>query len=129
MTSSLQFIYGLRRMLEPIKEHVDNSFSPLAPELIADFLPIRLRINDLMRQTCKQIETGRYENYRQTLEDADMLKDELSVMRKKHIDRMQDNLSNSQMQVNLLYLNVLQESQQILSTMRHQLRAAKKFME
>ena len=82
-----------------------------------------------MRQTCKQIETGRYENYRQTLEDADMLKDELSVMRKKHIDRMQDNLSNSQMQVNLLYLNVLQESQQILSTMRHQLRAAKKFME
>lgn len=82
-----------------------------------------------MRQTCKQIETGRYENYRQTLEDADILKDELSVMRNKHIDRMQDNLSNSQMQVNLLYLNVLQESQQILSTMRHQLRAAKKFIE
>jgi len=33
------------------------------------------------------------------------------------------------MQVNLLYLNVLQESQQFLSNMRHQLRAAKKFME
>ena len=53
----------------------------------------------------------------------------LSILRKRQIDRMQDSETNSQMQVNLLYLNVLQESQQMLSNMRHQLRAAKKFME
>ena len=129
MNSSQQFIYGLRRMLEPIKEHVDNSFNPLSPELIADFLPIKRRINELMKATCEQIETGRYDNYREILADADSCKDELSVLRKKQIDRMQDSDSNSQMQINLLYLNVLQESQQFLSNMRHQLRAAKKFME
>ena len=33
------------------------------------------------------------------------------------------------MKTSLLYLNILQESQQLLSNMRHQLRAAKKFME
>lgn len=32
-------------------------------------------------------------------------------------------------QVDLVYLNLLQETQQLLSVMRHQLRAAKKFME
>jgi len=42
---------------------------------------------------------------------------------------MQANTDASQLQIDLLYLNVLQESQQLLSNMRHQLRAAKKFME
>jgi len=89
----------------------------------------KFSINELMKASCALIETGRYSNYRQVLADADHVKDELSLLRKKQIDRMQDSRSNSQMQVNLLYLNVLQESQQFLSNMRHQLRAAKKFME
>lgn len=129
MNSNQQFVYCLRRMLEPIKEHVDNSFNPLSPEHIADFLPIKQKINELMKESCQQIETANYDNYREVLAEADNVKDELSVLRKKQIDRMQETDSNSQMQVNLLYLNVLQESQQFLSTMRHQLRAAKKFME
>ena len=36
---------------------------------------------------------------------------------------------NNLLQISLVYLNLLQESQQLLSNMRHQLRAAKKFME
>lgn len=129
MNSNQQYIYTLRRMLEPIKEHVDNSFNPLSSELINEFMPVKNTINELMKATCEQIETGRYDNYRQILADADTCKDNLSVIRKKHIDRMQQSSDNSLMQVNLLYLNVLQESQQLLSNMRHQLRAAKKFME
>lgn len=129
MNSNQQYIYTLRRMLEPIKEHVDNSFNPLSSELINEFMPVKNTINELMKSTCEQIETGRYDNYRQILADADTCKDNLSVLRKKHIDRMQQSSDNSLMQVNLLYLNVLQESQQLLSNMRHQLRAAKKFME
>lgn len=129
MNSNQQYIYTLRRMLEPIKEHVDNSFNPLSSELINEFMPVKNTINELMKATCEQIETGRYDNYRQILVDADTCKDNLSVLRKKHIDRMQQSSDNSLMQVNLLYLNVLQESQQLLSNMRHQLRAAKKFME
>lgn len=129
MNSNQQYIYTLRRMLEPIKEHVDNSFNPLSSELINEFMPVKNTINELMKATCEQIETGRYDNYRQILSDADTCKDNLSVLRKKHIDRMQQSSDNSLMQVNLLYLNVLQESQQLLSNMRHQLRAAKKIME
>ena len=129
MNSNQQYIYTLRRMLEPIKEHVDNSFNPLSSELINEFMPVKNTINELMKATCEQIETGRYDNYRQILADADTCKDNLSVLRKKHIDRMQQSSDNSLMQVNLLYLNVLQESQQLLSNMRHQLRAAKKSME
>jgi hypothetical protein len=33
------------------------------------------------------------------------------------------------LQVSMVYLNLLQESQEFLSIMRHQLRSAKKFMD
>ena len=127
--SNQQFIYSLRRMLDPIKEHVDNNFNPLPTEYINEFMPIRQKINDLMKMSCEQIETSRYENYREILAEADACKDELSVIRKKHIDRLQNMKDNTLMQISLVYLNVLQESQEFLSVMRHQLRAAKKFME
>ena len=127
--SNQQFIYSLRRMLEPIKEHVDNNFNPLPAEYIKEFAPVRQKINDLMRMSCELIETGRYDSYREILAEADACKDELSVLRKKHIDRIQHMTDNTLMQISLVYLNVLQESQEFLSVMRHQLRAAKKFME
>lgn len=127
--SNQQFIYSLRRMLDPIKEHVDNNFNPLPTEYINEFMPIRQKINDLMKMSCEQIETSRYENYREILAEADACKDELSVLRKKHIDRLQNMKDNTLMQISLVYLNILQESQEFLSVMRHQLRAAKKFME
>lgn len=127
--SNQQFIYSLRRMLDPIKEHVDNNFNPLPEEYVKEFAPIRQKINDLMQMTAEQIETDRYENYHEILAEADACKDELSVVRKKHIDRIQHTKGNTLMQISLVYLNVLQESQEFLSVMRHQLRAAKKFME
>ena len=127
--SNQQFIYTLRRILDPIKEHVDNNFNPLPQEYIDEFAPVRQKINDLMKMSCEQIETSRYENYREILAEADACKDELSVIRKKHIDRIQHTGDNTLLKVSLVYLNVLQESQEFLSVMRHQLRAAKKFME
>ena len=127
--SNQQFIYSLRRMLDPIKEHVDNNFNPLPEEYVKEFAPIRQKINDLMKMTAEQIETDRYENYREILAEADACKDELSVVRKKHIDRIQHTKGNTLMQISLVYLNVLQESQEFLSVMKHQLSAAKKFME
>ena len=129
INSSEQFIYCLRRILDPVKEHVDNNFNSLPAEYIEEFRPIRAQINDLMQQTESQISTCRFENYRETLALADQCKDELSVIRKKHIDRIQQSKDNSKLQVSLVYLNLLQESQQLLSNMRHQLRAAKKFID
>jgi hypothetical protein len=127
--SDQQFVYTLRRMLNPIKEHVDNNFNPVPEILIREYEPIRRRINDLMQSAADQIQTDRYENYREILAEGDACKDELSQIRKRHINRMQQSTDNSNLQVDMVYLNLLQESQQLLSNMRHQLRSAKKFME
>lgn len=128
INSSEQYIYCLRRMLEPIKEHVDNSFNPIPEIFVNEFKPIRAKINELMQQTENIISTGQFENYREVLENADQCKDFLSKVRKQHIDRIQES-NDDNFKVSLVYLNILQESQQLLSNMRHQLRAAKKFSE
>ena len=129
INSSEQYIYCLRRILDPIKEHVDNNFNPVPQLYIDEFRPLRATINYLMQQTETQISTCRFEHYRDTLALADKCKDELSVVRKRHIDRITQMKDNNLLQISLVYLNLLQESQQLLSNMRHQLRAAKKFME
>ncbi len=127
--SNQQLIYSLRRMLEPIREHIGNSFNPVPEEFIAEFEPIQQKINDLLKISENLISTRRFENYREMLTDADQVKDELSVLRKKHLDRMQKAQGNAEFQVSVVYLNMLQETQQFISAMRHQLRAAKKFCE
>lgn len=128
INASMQYIYCLTRMLEPVKEHVDNNFTPLSKEMVDEFKPVKEKIEALLKTTADSISQRSFDNYRQTLKEADKLKDELSVVRKRHIDRMQT--SNTQnLQAGLVYLNLLQESQQLLSNMRHQLRAVKKFEE
>lgn len=129
INSDQQYIYTLRRMMLPVKEHVDNNFTPVPAAYISEYEPVRRRVNDLMKMTCEAIETNRYEQYRGVLAEADVCKDDLSVIRKTHINRMQKSGTSKMMQVDMVYLNLLQETQQLLSVMRHQLRSAKKFME
>lgn len=126
--SNQQFIYCLKRMLDPIKEHVDNNFNPLPKVYLNELESVRRKISELMNHTEQMISTNRYDLYQETLAIAEELKEELSAMRKNVIDHMyQDNSTN--LKVSLLYLNILQESQEFVSIMRHQLRAARKFLE
>lgn len=124
-----QYMYCLRRMLDPIKEHLDNNFQPMPKEYIDEFEEVRRRINELMSHTEQMISTNRYDLYRETLAIGDDCKDDLSALRERHINRMQQDANAAQnLKVSMLYLNMLQESQELISIMRHQLRAARKFL-
>ena len=116
-------------MLEPIKEHVDNNFNPV-PELYSEeFTPVIRKINELMEASVSVMSTRRFDDYRDILTEADTVKDELSALRKKHLDRMQKGKEVNGVNISIVYFNILQESQEFLSIMRHQLRALKKFTE
>ena len=127
--SDQQFIYCLRRMLEPVREHVDNNFNPIPEEYIHEFQPVRQKVNDLMHMTQDMITNGKYDDYRDILSEADLCRDELSTLRKGLIDHIQQSTGTQMLQVSLVYLNILQETDEFLNIMRHQLRAAKKFIE
>jgi hypothetical protein len=73
-----QFVYCLLRMLEPIKEHVDNNFNPLPEAYANEFEQVRRKINDLMQQSRTAIDTTTLRATEHPAE-ADMCKDELST--------------------------------------------------
>lgn len=127
VNSDQQFIYCLKRMLEPIREHVDNNFNPMPRSFVDELMPIRMRVTELMARTENMLSTKQFAAYDDVLTEAEQLKDELSVIRKRHYDRMQNEHDTQNLKISLVYLNILQESQEFISIMRHQLRAARKF--
>lgn len=126
--SNQQFIYCLKRLLEPIKEHIDNNFNPVPAAFMEEFCPIRNRIGNLMDETCEMLSTCCFDHEKRVLEEAELCKKELSALRKTHIDRMQRRTGTADYKTSLIYLNILQESQELLSIMRHQLKAARKLL-
>lgn len=126
--SNQQFIYCLKRLLEPIKEHIDNNFNPVPAAFMEEFRPIRNRIGNLMDETCEMLTTCCFDHEKRVLEEAELCKKELSALRKTHIDRMQRRTGTADYKTSLIYLNILQESQELLSIMRHQLKAARKML-
>ena len=126
--SNQQFIYCLKRLLEPIKEHIDNNFNPVPAAFMEEFRPIRNRIGNLMDETCEMLTTCCFDHEKRVLEEAELCKKELSALRKTHIDRMQRRTGTADYKTSLIYLNILQESRELLSIMRHQLKAARKLL-
>ncbi len=126
--SNQQYVYTLKRMLEPVKEHVDNNFSPLPESYLNEFAPMRHTITELMEETVNMLESRDFTDYKRVMSQADKCKDDLSQLREQLIDNMQGSDNSSSYRTAIIYLTMLQESQEMLSIMRHQLRAASKLL-
>lgn len=129
VNSDQQFIYCLKRMLDPTREHIDNNFNPLPQSFVDELQSIRQKVIALMEGSERMMSIKRFDDYEEVLTQADDLKDELSVIRKRHYDRMQNDNDTQNLKISLVYLNLIQETQEFISIMRHQLRAARKFYE
>ena len=121
-----QMLYCLKRICEPCKEHVDNNFNPISKDCIAEFLPIREELCQLMDRTQTVIENNNYAEADDILVKGDALKNKISALRKQQMNRMQEADSTS-LKASMVYLNILQESLELVSIWRHLLRASRFF--
>lgn len=121
-----QMLYCLKRICEPCKEHVDNNFNPISKDCITEFLPIREELCQLMDRTQTVIENNNYAEADDILVKGDALKNKISALRKQQMNRMQEADSTS-LKASMVYLNILQESQELVSIWRHLLRASRFF--
>ncbi|HIS10083.1 MAG TPA: inorganic phosphate transporter [Candidatus Avibacteroides excrementipullorum] len=125
VNSDKQMIYCLRRMADPCKNHVDNNFNPMPKEYIDEFRPLYENICKSFEEASSIVETGAYDRMDELQKQVRAYKKELSTMRKAQFERLHDN--NGSMKVDLIYLNIMQESQEMLSCLKHSLRANFKF--
>ncbi len=120
-----QMLYCLKRICEPCKEHVDNNFNPLSARAIEEFLPVRDELTTLMGEAREVLANGDYEKADAILKEGDRLKEKISILRKSQMNRIQEKDTN--IKTSMVYLNILQESQELVSTWRHLLRAGRMF--
>lgn len=120
-----QIIYSLKRMLEPAVEHVDNNFTPLPKIDLDEFRPVCKEVDHLLSGAERMISTNNYKGAAKLLVDGNALKKKLSVLRHLQQEHLQHEEQN--IRASLLYLNLLQETQELISMTRHLLRASKRF--
>lgn len=123
--SSTQLIYGLKRMLEPCIEHVDNNFKPLPQDYIDELIPLCNDVDKFLEEARRMITTGDFDGADELLVEGNAIKSRISQIRHSQQDRIQREDSN--IKVALLYLSTLQETQELMSISRHLLRASKRF--
>ncbi len=123
-----QWIYCLKRMSDPIYEHIDNGFKPFPSYYAANYEATFREVSKMLQESINMIESNHYEQYRDLLSNADTVKSQIARLRRQLLDKMQSDTSNENYNISLVYLNLLQETQEILSVMRHQLRTTRKFL-
>ena len=124
--SGEQMIYCLKRMSEPCKEHVDNNFNSLSAANAAELDRIRVEVADIIARSLTAVNDMDIATIDALLEEQDTYKSTLSDMRSAQEDHLQD-ASSKDIKVVLVYLNLLQETEEMISALRHYLRALKLF--
>lgn len=118
VNSLSQMYYCLKRMGEPCREHVGNNFSPVPGKYANEFLCFR---NEIMRLYFRYLDA---ETTSQIRNDATELQSSLSEYRIRIIHDIQFKQLN--IEAMTVFLNVVQESQELLSALRHLMRGENK---
>lgn len=122
-----QIYYSIRRICDPIYEHVDNHFSPLPQKYIDEFSVQRDRTAKIIRGMADLCKAGDFSDLRNFDNEISSLQTEFSDMRKSLMADIQK--ENVNLTVAYLYLNILQESEQINIELQQMSRASRKFQQ
>ena len=115
-------LYNLRRINEVCKEHIDNNFHPLPRAYAAEYELVRTQIDTLFSGTLEIMKTGDTEAVSALRRYCEEIKDTLSDTYHRAHDHLRDG-DTSAMAVLYVYVNMLQETQEMVSSIRKYLRA------
>ena len=120
-----QILNTLTRITNPMKEHTDNNFRPLSPQYLEEFAPYQKRLVAVFRGISEVIRTGDFSEAEKLSAEGKWLKKEISNLRRVQTHRLQEDADN--IKVAFVYLNLIQESHELLSEVRNVLRGCEKF--
>ena len=120
-----QILNTLTRITNPMKEHTDNNFRPLSPQYYDEFAPYQKRLIEVFRGISRVIRTGNYTDAEKLSAEGKWLKKEISNLRRVQTHRLQEDAEN--IKVAFVYLNLIQESHELLSEVRNVLRGCEKY--
>lgn len=118
----MNILYNLRRINEVCREHVENNFMPLPPRYATECELLRTRISTLFDDTLEVMRTGDLEPVGLLRRHCEEIKDILSDTYHRAHDQLRDG-DTANMAVLYVYVNMLQETQEMVTSIRKYLRA------
>ena len=119
-----QVYYSLRRISEPAYEHVDNNFTPIPEEYCKAFSTVRDELVDTIHNLAGHFKNRDYEGMRAQEEALSKLQIKFSDLRKALMTDIQE--KNLNLTMAYMYLNLVQESEQLCISLKHYARASRK---
>ena len=107
------------------KEHVDNNFRPIPPEFISECNSIQTRITDVLKESVSAVDDSNPEKIDLLRQRCETIKADLTKYTHRLYNHLQDGDADN-MTVLYVYLNLLQESQELVTSLRKMLRAVGK---
>ena len=120
--SCMGILYNLRRINEVCKEHVENNFLPLPPRYTAELEQLRTQISTLFNDSVAMMDGASTDAIPMLRKRCDEIKNLVSDIYHRIYQQLCEG-DPASMTVLYVYMNVLQETQEMVSGMRKYLRA------
>lgn len=102
-----------------------NNFTPLPEAYHERFIGVRESVLDLYHRALKMLETGDFTDAEILRNECTHVQQQISGDRKRALDSMQEGTAN--LNTLLLTIHILQESQELIGSLRHMIRGMNKF--
>ncbi len=120
-------VHAIKRTCDPCLEHTDNSFNPLTQQQRERFEEIAKAIVEFLEKSQKSIEQENYDNLLSLYDQGNYLINQLGVIKREEIQHMREQVAN--VKVEIVYLTIIQESQNVVAYTINLLKMNRKFQD
>lgn len=120
-----EIVFSIRRLAEPLKEHIDNNFNPLSEIQKTDFGEVTGEIVNFLERAAAMVRQNDYRRMDELIEESVTLNNRLIGLKKGELKRIQGQSGSTK--VSMVYLNMVQEAQNIVSFAANLVKVSRKF--
>ncbi len=120
-----ELVYSLSRLCEPCLEHIDNNFNPLDAIQKGELSDVSEDITLMIKSIRQRMDSNDYENMDTDLRKANDLNAELSRLKRKELQRIQNQTGS--IKVSMVYLTLIQETQNVVTYTTNLIKVSRKF--
>lgn len=122
---SSEIVFSLSRLAEPCKDHIDNNFNPLSEIQVQEFGEETKRVIGFINRCADMIQGNSYVGFEGLVGESAELNSQLIALKKGELKRIQGQTGSTK--VSMVYLNMIQEAQNVVSFTTNLLKVSRKF--
>lgn len=124
---AIELVYSMDRLCEPILEHTDNNFNPLDSTQKEEFNDISQQIVSFIHSCREKVGSNNFDGLENEIRDSNRINNQLSTLKRDELQRIQH--QSGSLKVSMVYLTMLQETQNIVTYTINIMKVSKKFQQ